>query len=682
MSESAQTRNLMKVGTTHFKGEYKKYCSSNYTLPKALKEFIDNIAKKCRNINVWIKVSGNRLYEIMISDDYLKGFENIHSEGIENPFNMTHIRGGQDDDMDMSQFGIGMKAGAIATGLKMVVYTRVANVYYCVILDFNRMCREQDREASFSPEWYPITQEQYNAHHPFEYGSTIVFSGIRENIYKETTEEMICNYVNTELSKTYRDIIKWTGINIKVNDLQVLPAFSFFEEPQCSPFNENVSLFHLEKVEQNKDGITQKNTEYYAYFENENKYRLQDKETKNFKIIPKTKLQSKYINAGYKYVNQISSSNLACIDFESTFVMYHPLVNTGSDKERESYMPKGRAIIYMQGRSYGNWNKESTNGSSNFTEIEIRVSSKKVANELGLTFNKDISKEHQNDLTLAVKEIISSMTGKLSGDTSTPNNKKLYDKALLNGIQVPENRLPKSVSPPKVKPTAIAGGGASGGASPDTSPKPPTLSVVELLAFQEEEQERKERLEKEKKDKEKKDKEEQDKKEKERKEKERKEKERLELEQEEKSRIEEEKRKEQIEYGRKLELERLEKERLENISFTIVDPDPVKVEPKPTHIPVGSAIHTNLSIKDGIQILEQLKTQSNSYTILDTINKILYDYLNNCPAATLDKIFKYIPNDNTRIEMLLEQITLKYPLLFEQSKPMLGGAELYRLVNS
>ena len=193
-------------------------------------------------------------------------------------------------------------------------------------------------------------------------------------------------------------------------------------------------------------------------------------------------------------------------------------------------------------------------------------------------------------------------------------------------------------------------------------------------------------MEKERMEKEKKDKEELDKKEKERKEKERLE---LEQEQEEKARIEEEKRKEQIEYGRKielenarLELERLEKERLENISITIVDPDPVKVEPKPTHIPVGSAIHTNLSIKDGIQILEQLKTQSNSYTILDTINKILYDYLNNCPAATLDKIFKYIPNDNTRIEMLLEQITLKYPLLFEQSKPMLGGAELYRLINS
>ena len=32
--------------------------------------------------------------------------------------------------------------------------------------------------------------------------------------------------------------------------------------------------------------------------------------------------------------------------------------------------------------------------------------------------------------------------------------------------------------------------------------------------------------------------------------------------------------------------------------------------------------------------------------------------------------------------MLLEQITLKYHLLFEQNKPMLGGVELYRLVNS
>jgi hypothetical protein len=281
------------------------------------------------------------------------------------------------------------------------------------------------------------------------------------------------------------------------------------------------------------------------------------------------------------------------------------------------------------------------------------------------------------------------MTGKLSGDTSSPNNKKLYEKALLNNISVPEHRLPKSVSPPKVKPTVSGGGGAS----PDTSPKPHTLSVVELLAFQthdQEEQERKERLEKERIEKEKKDKEKKDKEKKDKEEQDKKEKERLEKERLEKERLKEEERLEK----ERLEKERLEKERLEeeeklknppvNISFTIVDPDPVKVEPKPTptHIPVGSAIHTNLSIKDGIQILEQLKTQSNSYTILDTINKILYYYLNNCPAATLDKIFKYIPNDNTRIEMLLEQITLKYPLLFEQSKPMLGGAELYKLVNS
>ena len=66
----------------------------------------------------------------------------------------------------------------------------------------------------------------------------------------------------------------------------------------------------------------------------------------------------------------------------------------------------------------------------------------------------------------------------------------------------------------------IATGG--GGASPVTSPKPKP-SVVELLAFPKEEQERKERLEKEKKEQEEKEKQEQE-------EKEQKEKERLELE--------------------------------------------------------------------------------------------------------------------------------------------------------
>ena len=55
MSESVQTRNLMKLGK-HFKGEYNRYCSSDYTLSKALKEFIDNVIKNCRNINVWLKV--------------------------------------------------------------------------------------------------------------------------------------------------------------------------------------------------------------------------------------------------------------------------------------------------------------------------------------------------------------------------------------------------------------------------------------------------------------------------------------------------------------------------------------------------------------------------------------------------------------------------------------------------
>lgn len=69
------------------------------------------------------------LSKLSISDDYFKGFERMFKEGTENPFNMTHMRSGQDDDEETSQFGIGMKAGAISTGGRLDVFTKVDGKY-------------------------------------------------------------------------------------------------------------------------------------------------------------------------------------------------------------------------------------------------------------------------------------------------------------------------------------------------------------------------------------------------------------------------------------------------------------------------------------------------------------------------------------------------------------------------
>jgi len=53
----------------------------------------------------------------------------MFKEGTENPFNITHMRSGQEDDEETSQFGIGMKAGAISTGDRLDVFTKVDGKY-------------------------------------------------------------------------------------------------------------------------------------------------------------------------------------------------------------------------------------------------------------------------------------------------------------------------------------------------------------------------------------------------------------------------------------------------------------------------------------------------------------------------------------------------------------------------
>jgi len=100
------------IGPAHFKTNIKKQRNNNYNLIKVLCEFIDNIIKKCKKINIITTLNETKLYEIKISDNYEKGFENINEKGENNPLNMGHIRDGQDDNDETSEFGIGMKAAA------------------------------------------------------------------------------------------------------------------------------------------------------------------------------------------------------------------------------------------------------------------------------------------------------------------------------------------------------------------------------------------------------------------------------------------------------------------------------------------------------------------------------------------------------------------------------------------
>ena len=104
-----------------------------------------------------------------------------------------------------------------------------------------------------------------------------------------------------------------------------------------------------------------------------------------------------------------SDTENECMRFKGIFMMYHPDLNTDKNQTNEDRYPKGRARIYRRGRCHGDWDKSATNGSSNFTDIRIDYKSKKIGKELGITWNKDISGDQDNDLCVAVRNFLKKM---------------------------------------------------------------------------------------------------------------------------------------------------------------------------------------------------------------------------------------------------------------------------------
>jgi len=471
--EMRKKKGYMNVGGTHFKGEKRKYKQSDYTLKKSKKEFLDNVIFLCNNIEINVMLQDGNLNRMIISDDYKNGFENIDRDGVENPFNMTHIRPGQNDDNQTSQFGIGMKAGAISTCNKFTVYTRVGNTYWKIIMDFIQMENVKESRFSFDPAKFEITQQEYSHFHPFEYGSTLIFEDIHKNMYETTNIDRICRDLISSTSECYSKIIRSNNINITVNGERVQPQKNYFLEPQCDPFNTIIKLYKIQKTETNivsEEFIIEEldddvNIVLHKFNKETRKLnKLTENECIKFGLINITKPKVKKEN--WQFINSISESEKACLICTGTFMMYHPDLNTNNKELNLSRYPKGRGRLFREGRCYGDWDVDATNGISNFTDIEISFVSKEIANTLGLTWNKNISNEQKNDLCVLVRMLISKIRSKLSGDTASPANFKLYEIAKKNNIHVPDSRLPTKIKNPEPKnPTPKP-------ANPTPTPKP------------------------------------------------------------------------------------------------------------------------------------------------------------------------------------------------------------------
>lgn len=428
--------NSLSCGAPHFRSIAKQHRHANYNLEKALNEWLDNVVKLATRIDIITQVdSEGRLQELKVSDNYALGFVNIQEQGINNPFNMGHIKSGHDDDSETSEFGCGGKAAALSTSNHMTVVTRVDGHCYEVICDFIKMEREEDVNASYNPKKREISVDDYSDVHPFEFGSSIVLSKILGTICQQTTQQKLTERLKKGISETYSKLLKKDIMEIYVNGEPVEQEINFFLDPKCMPFTIRKSLFILEN-DRTKDKIylIQKIVDRVTW----QQYNKAEDKWEAFKSVKEAdEFRDAKRRDGYTYICQQSSNIIdgSCLKMESTFVFYSDMVHT--NEPFDHLLPQDLVSIYKDNRKYGKKSLvKHNNGINNYTLHKIEFNSKKIGKELGITFNKDITMECNNDLTMAIKTAIKDNRKEFNADTSTALNSKLCDKALKLGVIV------------------------------------------------------------------------------------------------------------------------------------------------------------------------------------------------------------------------------------------------------
>jgi hypothetical protein len=416
------TNKISDVGPAHFKSIVRQQRNNNYNLIKVFNEFIDNVIKKCNTINIETIINDGYLYEIKISDDYEKGFENINKTGSSNPFNMGHMRDGQDDDNETSEFGIGMKAGAIAAANKFTIYTKVLNKYYKIYFDFVKMMGEFDINKSYNPQFSNISEEEYKHNHPFEYGSTLILQEIRKEIYPETTQEYITLVIKEEISGIYGKIIDKNNINISVNKNKIGNVYDFFEDPKCKLFTQYAKLYYLiNKVDNTQLFLIEypnRDKSKYLIFDIFNKTK-NDMDHDRLKESP-NKLEYYKNNDNFEFKYCLDENNKECMSIYSTFTYF---------TDNDNKITRDIVQIYKDNRRYGNViTKNHNNGAHNYTIHKIEFVSKKLGKEFGMTYNKEILLNLDNNITKCVKSIIDKHRTLFTCDTSTKKFKDLNEK--------------------------------------------------------------------------------------------------------------------------------------------------------------------------------------------------------------------------------------------------------------
>ena len=427
---SASTR-MLNTGAPHFKSMRRLFKNASYTLPKIMKEYIDNAVKIARHVDTRVIVSPETGYikDIKISDDYEKGFEDLNKSGIDNPFTIGHFRDGQTDDDNPNEYGVGGKAAAIAAGGLYTIYTKVEDICYRIDYDFDHMETILDISESHKPNITIISIEEYRNKHPFEHGSTIILGRLNPKMHEITSHVQITKELSREFSDAYSNFII-DGFAISINDQPVVKEHNWLMDQTCQTFNINTKIFILENPNDQSAtremfcARTDKNTIYKKYVRSGS-----GSGAKNKLVVCKKKEIDSLLAKGYIYMHRINSNSVHSIDINSTTAFYSNDFHGENHDEVEK--PLNSVHIYKNQRKYGSFTFEHrTDGNHNYNYHRIDLRSKELGKELGITFNKELSMIINNDLTRMIRECIGNNNSNLNSNTSTDKNAENCERYL------------------------------------------------------------------------------------------------------------------------------------------------------------------------------------------------------------------------------------------------------------
>ena len=392
------------IGCQHFKSIAKIILGENNTIHSAMGDICDNIygianmlmmvASFMARCSIEIMYEENSIYKIKISDNITHGFKDIHKHGTDNPLNMGHIRIGQQEDLESSEFGTGLKKALLFLARIAEIYTRCVdddgNISFVYIkFEFVTMFNVADPVSSYEPTRFEcISEERFRENHPadFETGSTIILSELRENDYTYNEKKGVHmeitefeDHFRNEISKKMSGLIRQDIIQIAVNQVLVEPQFNIVAAIK-SDFPTHMMKYEFYVEITLKSGI---------------------RDVVRVGTTPTGKIQIKLLEvAKFKKCDQstfeafIKKSSVLKVDMASL---------TTHKTEYSDIQFKDTTFITRSGRCFGDikLTNQEQDGYSNHIVHNITYTNKKLNSLLGVGSNKLLSKK-SNALMTAI----------------------------------------------------------------------------------------------------------------------------------------------------------------------------------------------------------------------------------------------------------------------------------------